>query len=271
MTWWRRMAVCAGLLLVTGVLCRADGSGAAPAGTAPPVTAVDAVFDAANRAYEQEDYEDAAIGYQRLIDAGVEDARVEYNLGNALYRLGKIGPAILAYERALKLSPSDRRIRDNLEQVSALRIDDVGADAADGSPLAVLWAWHGRLSPDLVTGLFIAIWVLFNVCLAVTVFAHRRHVRRVGGYALAVALVAVMAMAGILGPLIYRRDAIVRGIVVHARVDVRSAPNEAAGIVLTTVHEGLEVRVRDMRDRWLEVTLPNGIRGWVGRASVGIV
>ena len=227
------------------------------------------LFRMANRDYEEERYEAAALGYQRLIQMGVRDARVYYNLGNALYRLGKLGPAILAYERALKIDPADERIRENLQHVVARRVDEVNDDRTEAGPLAALWAWHGRLPPDLVAGTFVLVWLVFNGCLALAVFPARQRPRRIGSYALAVSLVAVIGVTLLLGPLIYRRDAVVRGIVVQERVDLRSVPG--AGVTLTTVHEGLEVRVRGARDQWLEISLPNGMRGWVSRSSVGIV
>ena len=240
----------------------------APALPLAPGAAAD-LFDRANSAYEDERYEAAAVGYQRVIQAGIRDARVYYNLGNALYRLDKLGPAILAYETALKLAPSDERIRDNLEHVAAQRIDEVSEGPIEAGPLTALWSWHGRLSPGLVTAGFALAWLLFNSCLALAIFPVSARLRRVSSYLLAVSLVGVLMAALLLGPLIYRRDAVVRGIVIQERVDLQSVPG--GGVTLTTVHEGLAVRVRDTRGDWLEIILPNGIRGWVARSSVGIV
>ena len=40
---------------------------------------------------------------------------------------------------------------------------------------------------------------------------------------------------------------------------------------LFTVHEGLTVEVRGERDEWIQVSLPNGLFGWLSRDSAGLI
>ncbi len=56
----------------------------------------------ANGLYQKNNFSEAAQIYQKLVDEGYEGTALYYNLGNAYYRLNKIGYAILNYERALK-------------------------------------------------------------------------------------------------------------------------------------------------------------------------
>jgi tetratricopeptide (TPR) repeat protein len=60
-------------------------------------------FEAANRLYEQGQFAEAAAGYQKLIDAGQASAAVLFNLGNAWFKSGKIGRAVVAYRQAATL------------------------------------------------------------------------------------------------------------------------------------------------------------------------
>ncbi|MBL0361215.1 MAG: tetratricopeptide repeat protein [Elusimicrobia bacterium] len=78
--------------------------------TAPVLGAAEAAEDLrrADAAYAVGDFEAARAGYASLIDAGRGGAELRYNLGNALYRLGQIGPARLWYERALPFVPPPR-------------------------------------------------------------------------------------------------------------------------------------------------------------------
>ena len=227
------------------------------------------ILAAANSAYENGDFAAAAAGYQQLLRTGTADAAVHYNLGNTWYRLGAIGRAILAYERARLLDPSDAQIRENLEFVSSQITDRVEEGVLEVGPLATLWEWHGRLPPAVATVAFLLAWLLFNGCLATAVLATSDRLRRIGAYALAASLLAVLVTGAVLGLLTYRRDAVIRGIVLEAKVDLQSVPG--GGLKLTTVHEGLKLRVRAARGDWLEVALPNGFRGWVPRNAVGIV
>ena len=72
-------------------------------------------FAAANLLYENENYEAAALSYERLVGLGYEDATLYYNLANAYYRSEDTGRAILNYLRASRLAPFDEDIRANLE------------------------------------------------------------------------------------------------------------------------------------------------------------
>ena len=81
------------------------------------------------------------------------------------------------------------------------------------------------------------------------------------------ALLGVIISGLVLGLLVYRRDVVVEAIVQSPRADLLSAPDEGS-VRLTTVHEGLKVRLRSRRGEWAEVLLPNGLRGWLPADTV---
>ncbi len=70
-----------------------------------------------NELYKNNQYQLAIDEYNKLIKLGYEGTSLYYNLGNAHYRLGKVGYAILYYEKALKLSPGDEDVKHNLSLV----------------------------------------------------------------------------------------------------------------------------------------------------------
>jgi tetratricopeptide (TPR) repeat protein len=72
-------------------------------------------FDAANRAYNNGDYDGAAKLFQQIIDAHGYSASLCFNLANAEAKEGHTGAAILNYERARYLAPADRDIDHNLQ------------------------------------------------------------------------------------------------------------------------------------------------------------
>ena len=65
----------------------------------------------ANQAYTDGNYAEAAADYSAIIDAAPVITRayapVYYNLGNAHFKQGELSQAILAYERCLRLKPTD--------------------------------------------------------------------------------------------------------------------------------------------------------------------
>lgn len=217
-------------------------------------------------AYERGDFTVAEEQYRRLVQGGRDSAAAYYNLGNCLYRLGRTGESILAWERARRRAPADSVILENLLFAGDRIIDRVGG-AEDSDPLESLWRWHGRLPAAAATSLFLVSWWFFNACLAGALFMRVPRLRRLAAYLLPVALLVVMCSGAVLGLLVYRRDVVLQGIVQPARADLLSAPAESA-VRITTIHEGLKVRVRRRRGDWMEVLLPNGLRGWVPSTAV---
>ena len=81
-------------------------------------------WEAANEAYQHGKYEEAKVDYIQLVERREYSADLFYNLGNAWFKLGDPGRAILNYERALVLNPRLEEARSNLR--TALKI--VGND-----------------------------------------------------------------------------------------------------------------------------------------------
>ncbi len=71
-------------------------------------------FFEANQAYKNHQFQQAIDGYLHLIENGPENGQVYYNLGNAYFRRGDLGRAILSYERARLLIPRDGDLVFNL-------------------------------------------------------------------------------------------------------------------------------------------------------------
>src|SRR5262245_59590007 len=89
-------------------------------------------YNQGNKLYAQKDYAGAALAYEDALKAG-PSAAVHFNLGNALFKSGKIGQAIVHYRRARYLDPRDADVSANLNFARAYRVDKLSAAA---SPLA---------------------------------------------------------------------------------------------------------------------------------------
>lgn len=103
-------------LLLTVMLMLAAPT--AQAQQAPAVINVNAgpeeQFEAARKAYDDGDITRAASLYEQLISQGFHRAEIYFNLGNACFRRGETGKAILCFKRALLQTPRDHDIQANL-------------------------------------------------------------------------------------------------------------------------------------------------------------
>src|SRR5437016_12909760 len=92
----------------------------------------DVEFAKANQEYAQGHFKEAISGYETLVRAGQWSANVFYDLGNAYFRTGDFGRAILNYERALALERHHPEATANLQiardEAHALEIQPSGPE-----------------------------------------------------------------------------------------------------------------------------------------------
>lgn len=76
-------------------------------------------FNLGDAQFKKEEMEDATDSFSRALQT--QDPRIksraQYNLGNSLYRQGKLQESLSAYREALKAAPGDRDAKHNLEFV----------------------------------------------------------------------------------------------------------------------------------------------------------
>ena len=103
------------------------------------------MFEDANRAFAAGQFAESARGYEAVLKQDGYSAAVLFNLGNADLRLGKIGDAILNFERAKWLAPHDPDIAANLsfarKQAGLVPAPDSWSENVAGLCSANGWAW----------------------------------------------------------------------------------------------------------------------------------
>jgi hypothetical protein len=208
-------------------------------------------FDAACREYEQGHWDAAADGFRSLLRYGLADWRLEYNLANAEYKRGRLGQAILHYERARRLNPADADVAANLA-LARTKIRDVVEDDDAGGVLRALRAVQDR----------VGVWLIAAI---VTWCGSRSGgFTPMWGWTLA-GLILVSALVFLSWRASWSRlEGTPRAVILKPSVEALAGPglNNAA---LFTLHEGTAVTIESEREGWLQVSLPNGLTGWVVR------
>jgi len=222
-------------------------------------------FEQANAFYKQERFDSAAAYYQKAVDAGTRSSVLYYNLGNACFRLGHMGPAILNYERARQLAPTDPDIDHNL-RFARLNIVDRVPTPQRGFVETLLLRAHALLPLGaqlwLASGLLLALALMF----AMGLFAsHNARLWLVYGGSLLALVLALLVVS--LAVKIYEQERVQQAVVLAPSADARNAPQ--GDKVLFTAHEGTTLRIRETADAWCLVSLPNGVSGWVETGSLG--
>jgi len=210
-------------------------------------------FDKANHEYAQGHFKEAISGYEALIRAGQWSANLFYDLGNAYFRVGDFGRAILNYERALALERHHPEATANLQiardEAHALELQQSGAERY------VQFASVNQYSIGAAIALWLAVFAIVTL-----IFARRR-----SSTLIATLIFCLLASAVV----IYAVYTLERGsngsglaIVTGNNVQARLATADTANSVLALA-PGSEVKILSTRGDWIYAALPNNLRGWV--------
>ncbi|MBK8479592.1 MAG: tetratricopeptide repeat protein [Proteobacteria bacterium] len=229
---------------------------------------VDAAYRRALADYYGGRYAAAAQALERLAALPLRHEALFYNLGCAYYRLGRLGPAVYAFERALALESGSDDARHNL-RLARQRAAQGGRDVLRG--VSDQPAWQRAASVfELRTAWWLTL-ILWWAVLAGFVLVRRTapgpaRAGLVAGNALLGLL--LLASVGLLGARIHLERSVRYGIVLPDKLAVREGP-EAAARSAYSLHAGLRVRLVGEVSGWRRLRLGNGLEGWVRSDAIG--
>ena len=226
------------------------------------------LMETANQAYDEADYALASRSYQQLVDQGVVDVALFYNLGNSYYKLGDWGRAIVNYRRALVVAPRDGDIQTNLALARAETVDALDQESELIS-IRIASAGAMWLTFNETARLALGVWLVFGV----TMFAYSqltiRRWREVLQLLLVGLITLVIGLSGLLVVHYYVQENYPAAvIVVDEPVDIRSGPGTQF-VTEFTLHSGAEVTWLEQRGPWTRIALPGGnLQGWLDANDV---
>lgn len=226
------------LSLMLAVMAWVEPAAASPAET----------FRQANEAYAQGRWDAAAAGYRAVVESGVADSSVWYDLGNAYAQMDDLGRARACYERALELRPRDADTRANLA-VLRQRLTEKEPDDDPVTALAHTFT-HNELA--VATS---AVW--FATAIAAAMWLRRR--REALAWAAILSASVLLALGGLYAAAAMHAP---QAVVVPGEVQLFNGPGRdyTASISL---HAGARVDVLRSEGDWREVAAMRHVKGWV--------
>jgi tetratricopeptide (TPR) repeat protein len=219
------------------------------------------LYDQALTEYQNNNFEESLVLFEKLIASGYSSYKLYYNAGNAAFKTGDIPSAVLNYEKALLLKPFNEDAKYNLEIAKTYTIDKL-----EIIPEVFFIRWFKLISLLLHTNTWslisIACFALSLVLFAVFLFSARYKMKKTSFF-LAVTLF-VISLASFSLALTNKSLTInnKEAIVVEPVVTGTSSPG-TGGNELFVIHEGTKVRVEDRLGEWYEIKLSDGTVGWI--------
>lgn len=216
-------------------------------------------------AYTDGNFTKAIDAYSQILKGGQTSAALEYNLGNAYFKVDQVGQSILHLERAYKLSPRDGDIQFNLNYVKLYRQDQLDLPAR--SVLVERFESFRKVFTGCELALTTLIFWIFLV-VSFVIYWHGRG-KRYGKQVFYIFLTATIMfiLAGGWSLDRYRLDSQKQIVILETEVQIHSAPVESSK-VLFVLHEGMEGTVKSQTDAWFEINLADGKTGWVQTNAV---
>lgn len=227
------------------------------------------LFQKGNEYYLKGEFQETIRVFERLAEKGYQGKSLYYNLGNAYYRIGKIGLAILYFEKAKKLSPSDEDIIHNLKFSSTKIVDKI-----ETLPKFFIFDWWENLLAfvSIFRGTYAA--YLFYIIILGSIgyyyFARSLRTQRFVFYTGIISTFFLVLTIVLLAVNLNREFNYKYGIVVDPVVVTKFSPDQNSKDAFI-VHEGLKVQAEDNVSDWIKIKLIDGKVGWLKKNSFRII
>ena len=241
-----------------------------------PLAAANANIGRANQAYKQELYNEALKLYLQEAERTGVSSDLYCNIGDTYYRLKDNVHAVLYYERALLLDPSNSDARFNLEFVrSKMQLPD---DAGDSWFSNWVDQTVSRLSSNTWAIIAIVTFLLFLAGLAAYLFMDNVLMRKIGFFGGALMIVATI-LANLAAFHVYHKATSGNGaIIMPETVTLSTAPREPRDKeeMAFELQQGTRVEIVDSisdkaNGKWLQVSTAGGHKAWLNAKDVEVI
>ena len=222
---------------------------------------VDTLFVSANELYRNGAFEEAIKKYKKIESQDTVSSELYLNLGNAYYKLNKVGPSIFYYEKALKLDPLNVDVKNNLIFAKRLALDNI-----EEVPKTVFQ----RINKNYLQKLSYNDWAIVVVVLSFSsaiffllfYFGYSSTRKRLYFTTSGISLLLLIFSIFITYNQYSQTIKNIEAIVFVKKTAVRNAPTFNSEEVFI-LHEGTKVMVLDAVDNWKKIKLIDGKQGWM--------
>jgi len=239
------------LILARGTFCEGEGK-------------AHSLFYQGNANYSEEKYREAVNDYEEALKSGFAGGPLYYNLGNAYFKNGELGKAILNYSRAARFIPRDADLKANMDYALSRIKGGITIPRRNWAE-RLLYKLASSFSLDELTIFSAVLYLILSIVIISGVIF--RGIRKACAR-LCVPVLAVLIASLALLYVQFDAVAIRKEAVVTARnTDARFEPTETA-TTFFTLNEGETIAVISSRGEWIKVKRSDGKQGWITGSNI---
>jgi hypothetical protein len=213
----------------------------------------------AEKSFKEGNFSKSIEIYESLIKIEkVQDPYIYYNLSNAYYRNGDLGKAILNIEKALKLAPRDKEIKNNMQFLYSV--------VGHNQERTIKDTFLKHFTLNEITILTSILLVLFLCVLSLFIIRKISMVKH-----FVVFLVVVLFLCSCILALKGCQEFTLKEAVILSSCDIRSGPGNNNPKIFT-VSEGKLVNIVAQSGDWINIKFKSNrkdLSGWIRSSDVG--
>jgi len=219
-------------------------------------------FYLANQWYKDAQYDEAILGYEKILSGEWESGELYFNLGNSYFRDGQVGKAILNYERAKKFIPRDSDLEFNY--VYALsQINRFNADTPSNIIQRVISNHKAFYTLDEMLIILLTLFTLLFVCILASMYL--KWISKIKE--LLIFLLGVFIFIFIIGFISkYNDEKDMAMIIINTEAKFEPRKDSTTHYQLNI---GDKVKIVNDDEQWAKIKYFDNKLGWVQKESIG--
>jgi tetratricopeptide (TPR) repeat protein len=222
------------------------------------------LFYTGNHYYQAQDYIKAVEEYVKLLDTGIENGNLYYNIGNGFLKLGKVGYAILCYEKARRLMPNDSDLKANLAYARSLIDEAAPDDTHKNFIVRLIRKMYSDISLASIAELTLTLYLVLILILALFIF--NPIVGRKFGFVAVLLGLALAFNALAFGIRYYAEVVLKHGVIIQRTADAKYEPIDKS-TTFYTLREGNGVIILNTKEGWRQIRRFDGKTGWIKKEA----
>ncbi len=242
------------------------------------------ISDAA-KAYTDGDFAKAITIYKDIEKESGTSASLLCNLGNAYFKVGDYGNAMLCYRRALQLDPGNSVAKNNADYLSN-KVADINKGNLGSKNLSVSPdepSFFAKLSQSLVYSVSSNTWgvwgcilfILLLASVAVYLFCGNVLLKKIGFFG-GLVMIPLIVMCICFSMMVANNNDLHRsGVITAFSATLKGEPSSLAGGSTTALSKGTQLEILETEQEsghtWYKVRLNSDFVGWISQADFTVI
>ncbi len=216
--------------------------------------------------YENGNFHEAIIHFQKIIDNDYANFETHYNLANTYYKINKFPEAIYHYEKALQYEPKNE---DALYNISLVQTQiNINQQAIPEHFIIRLLDSSMKLFSLKNWGIMLIVLIILSLSsFLVFLLTEPANVKKILLFASIILTIFTISSLFLANRMYKTMQTPSHAIIMTTSAGVKSAPDISSADI-HVVRAGEKVKILSSSNNWYEIRVSDGNKGWVQKSSL---